>query len=441
MLHEKAVNDYMSVRKSIYQGLFWKGVFYASVFLLNVCIARFFEASFSGLIFYITNFYSLVLLLLSFSIESGMTFFLSKKEIDASRLSVAALVWTLLACSIAAIVLMFYRFPDKFSLAQNMSQVSLFFIGGMLLITFFSALLAGEKDFRTAYIVQFFGNVLLSVLLVINHLAGNNFINAGSYIYLYFIFFLLEGVVIAVYFLYRHRKFFVVNANLLNDIQKLICYSSVIFISNVAYFLLYRIDYWFVEYYCDRNSLGNYIQISKIAQLLILVPSTISIVVFPYIAAGGKGSFIKELQLLSRTILAVFFVICCLGAIAGYWLFPLLLGPTFNEMHLPFILLIPGILSLASLYPYTAYYAGVDMAKRNLTGTLIALLVLVIADLLFIPKFGIKGAALASSIGYLCFQFYIMSRFKRDFNIKLADSFILKKQDLHKILTLKIGKL
>lgn len=427
----------MSVKKSIYQGLFWKGAFYVSVFLLNVCIARFFEASFSGLIFYITNFYSLVLLLLSFSIESGMTFFLSRDEIDASRLSVAAFVWTVLVCGITAIVLLFYKLPDRLSLVQNMPQVSLLFIGGMLLITFFSALLAGIKDFRTAYLIQAVGNVLLSVILVIKQYAEINFIDPESFIYCYFLFFLLEGAAVAVYFLYRHRKFVAFKTNLLSDIQKLVRYSSVIFISNVAYFLLYRIDYWFVEYYCDRNSLGNYIQVSKIAQLLILAPSTISIVVFPYIAAAGKGAFIKELQLLSRIILAVFFVICCLGAIAGYWLFPLLLGPTFSEMYLPFVLLIPGILSLASLYPYTAYYAGVDMAKRNLAGTLIALVVLIVADFLLIPQFGIKGAALASSIGYLCFQVYIMGWFKKDFSIKLADSFILKKQDLSKILMLK----
>jgi len=430
----------MSVKKSIYEGLFWKGAFYASVFLLNVCIARFFEASFSGLIFYITNFYSLVLLLLSFSIESGMTFFLSKNEIDASRLSVAALVWAILACGITAIALVFYRFPDRLSLVQNMSQVSLLFIGGMLLITFFSALLAGEKDFRTAYIIQVIGNVLLSGLLVANHFATSNFINKDSFIYFYFLFFLIEGAAVAVYFLYRHRKLVAVKTDLPGDIQKLIWYSSVIFISNVAYFLLYRIDYWVVEYYCDRNSLGNYIQVSKIAQLLILAPSTISIVVFPYIAAAGKGAFIKELQQLSRIILAVFFIICCLGAVAGYWLFPLLLGATFDQMYIPFLLLIPGILSLASLYPYTAYYAGVDMAKRNLAGTLIALLVLIVADFLLIPQFGIKGAALASSIGYLCFQFYIMGWFKKDFSINLADSFILKKRDIHKIVTLKNEK-
>lgn len=437
MLHEQAVLIQMSVKKSIYQGLFWKGFFYASVFLLNVCFARFFEASFSGLIFYITNFYSLVLLLLSFSIESGMTFFLSRNEIGASRLSVAAFVWTIFACAITAIAFSVYKFPDSLLMVENMSQVSLLFIGGMLLITFFSALLAGKKDFRTAYIIQAVGNVLLSIILVAKQYAAINFINPESFIYLYFLFFLLEGAVVGLCFLYRYGKFDSLKSYLRYDMQKLIRYSSVIFISNVAYFLLYRVDYWFVEYYCDRNLLGNYIQVSKIAQLLILAPSTISIVVFPYIAAAGKGSFIKELQQLSRIIFTFFFIICSLGAIAGYWLFPLLLGATFDQMYVPFILLIPGILSLASLYPYTAYYAGVDMAKRNLAGTLFALLVLIIADFLLIPQFGIKGAALASSIGYLCFQFYIMGWFKKDFSIKLADGFILKRQDISKVLLRK----
>ncbi len=317
-----------------------------------------------------------------------------------------------------------------------MPLTAFLFFSGMLLITFFSALLAGKKDFKTAFIIQSTGNAALILFLAADKYLGFSFFKGNSFIYWYFVLFFVEGLAVAVLFIFRYTDKILAGRSLAPDVKKLVGYSSVVFLSNVIYFLLYRIDYWFVEYYCDDKSLGNYVQVSKIGQLLITIPSTVSMVIFPYIAEKGKGGFLPELQLLSRVMLASFSIICLLAVLTGYWLFPFLLGHTFEQMYVPFLLLIPGILSLVSLYPYTFYYAGINMAKRNVTGSLVGLIIVVIADLLLIPRFGIKGAALASSIGYLCFQGYIMFWFKKDFHISLRQSFLLHSSDLARVLTL-----
>ena len=45
-------------------------------------------------------------------------------------------------------------------------------------------------------------------------------------------------------------------------------YSLFALMANLIYFLVNRIDYWFVEHYCSAEDLGNYIQASKLAQML-----------------------------------------------------------------------------------------------------------------------------------------------------------------------------
>ena len=45
----------MRLQKLIYQGIVWRGIYYASVFLLNIVIARVFRAAESGVINYIIN--------------------------------------------------------------------------------------------------------------------------------------------------------------------------------------------------------------------------------------------------------------------------------------------------------------------------------------------------------------------------------------------------
>src|SRR4030095_16156120 len=87
----------MTLKKLIYQSIVWRGMFFASSLVLNILIARYYQASLSGWIYYIINFYTFILLLLSLSLESGIGYFVSKKEISASRLLNFSMLWTVVA--------------------------------------------------------------------------------------------------------------------------------------------------------------------------------------------------------------------------------------------------------------------------------------------------------------------------------------------------------
>jgi O-antigen/teichoic acid export membrane protein len=47
-----------------------------------------------------------------------------------------------------------------------------------------------------------------------------------------------------------------------------------------------------------------------------------------------------------------------------------------------------------------AYFAGKNFLRINLAGSAICFVSILVADLLLIPSFGMKGAAIASSTGY-----------------------------------------
>ncbi|RYZ34720.1 MAG: hypothetical protein EOP49_34230 [Sphingobacteriales bacterium] len=81
-------------------------------------------------------------------------------------------------------------------------------------------------------------------------------------------------------------------------------------------------------------------------------------------------------------------------------------------MYIPFLLLVPGILSLSTLSLVTAFHAGHHRISINLIGAVISLLVILTGNLLFSKQYGIYAASLVSSAGYLCYQVYIMFRTK-----------------------------
>jgi O-antigen/teichoic acid export membrane protein len=66
---------------------------------------------------------------------------------------------------------------------------------------------------------------------------------------------------------------------------------------------------------------------------------------------------------------------------------------------------------------------------ENIKGSLLALIVIISGDLLLVPLWGISGAALVSSAGYIAYEVYILWQFKKEYGIKLKDCFIIKKED------------
>jgi len=201
------------------------------------------------------------------------------------------------------------------------------------------------------------------------------------------------------------------------------------YLANIIFFLLYRIDYWFVEKYCTPVQLGNYIQVSKLGQMFFILPTMLASVVFPLTAGGQREKVNSLLTMLSRTILWLYAAVCVVLLLTGKWLFPFIFGNDFTEMYQPFALLMPGILSLSGLFTLTAYYAGKNKMKVNITGSLLALVVIIIGDSIFIPVYGINAAALISSLGYIIYQLYVLIVFNKEYQTRIIEFFIFKMVD------------
>src|SRR6266700_4149462 len=90
----------------IYESVLWRGLFYLSSLLLNILIARYYQASASGWIFFVFNYYTLFIEVLGFSMESGINYYASKNEIAVSKLLGLSLALSLVAL---APVVVFFR--------------------------------------------------------------------------------------------------------------------------------------------------------------------------------------------------------------------------------------------------------------------------------------------------------------------------------------------
>ncbi len=371
--------------------------------------------------------------------ESSMGYYISRNEISITKLLNFSFLWTVLI----AIVLIFftalktdngYVLPDK---------LAIIFICGNILSSYCAGISYAKKNFFLPNIINLTINIVLIILLLLMDLIQIKIINNDTYLVIFFNSFLLQGIVSLIALGITYINSWELTFPSIVELIKLFKYGLIAFSSNVIFFLLYRVDYWFVKEYCNASDLGNYIQVSKIAQAFFILPGILAGAVFPLIAAGQSQNINNILATISRLIFVLYFFCCLVLAITGYWLFPMLFGNTYSHMYIPFLLLIPGILALSTLYTLTAYYAGKNKISVNIKGALIAMVFIVLTDIYLIPAYGINAAAIISSIGYMIYHIYVLATFTREndtaaisfFNFKASDIQRIKKSILNKVHT------
>jgi O-antigen/teichoic acid export membrane protein len=169
---------------------------------------------------------------------------------------------------------------------------------------------------------------------------------------------------------------------------------------NVLQFLSYRFDVMLVSLWVGQAALGVYAVGVLFAEALWLVPNALGTVLLSHTARSSKEDADRRIRLV--------FPVACWVVITGgallsavAWFAPrAYLGSAYAQVPWVTWALMPGALALSG----TKILSN-DLTARGYPGinTVIAgcaMIITVIGDILLIPKHGIIGAAIASSIGY-----------------------------------------
>lgn len=423
----------MSFQKQIGQSLLWRGLYFVTVLVMNVFVSRFFQAGDAGWIFYLCNNFSLIVILAGLTMETSVNYYSAKQSIDDGRLAWFSLIWTVGVSIIVFICLWFYfgRYKNTTSITRSAYLFyAICYISGIQLTNFFSSLFYANKNFFLPNFLMVLINLI--VIILIPKQEGTENTNTALIINVYFAFFMITGLTLAVAFMVKKSSWKNFTLPYFTDMRLLVRYAIVALAANVIFFLVYRVDYWFVKKYCSPLALGNYIQVSKLGQMLLIIPTIVSSVVFPHTAGGSmlRGEMKDNIMRIGRITTLLFVILILAIAALGMWLFPFVFGSTFRLMYYPFLLILPGIWALSNLYILSAYLAGVNRVKVNVMGAVSALLVILVGDYLFIPRYGILAAAVVSSIGYFVNFIYSFIIFKKEHPVSFKEYWTINLKDI-----------
>lgn len=423
----------MRFKQIIFSSLLWRGLYFFTVLLLNIVVSRYFQAKGTGWIYYIINYFSFILIVASLSLESGMTFFASKMAIRENKLATFSVVWsTIVSVVIVLLIYLYYKNPNQEITRNQFAFFAITYISGILLTTFFCSLFYTQKNYALPNIILSITNALLIIYFLVSLPYDTTPQLETHLLRWYFLNYVIQGVLLAIAYWKRNELAAGFSLPGMAELKMLFRYSLFALSSNLVFFLLYRIDYWFVKNncpVCHEGDLGNYIQVSKMGQMFLLLPGILASTIFPRTAAGFREQVNNALSPIIKGILLLYGGIMILLALTGHFLFPWVYGPSFINMYVPFLLLIPGVLALSVMALFSAYNAGKDKVSTNMKASLIGLFIIVAGDIYFIPRYGINAAAVISSVGYMGSLIFIIVNFKKEYKTSMVDFIIPRRSD------------
>lgn len=174
------------------------------------------------------------------------------------------------------------------------------------------------------------------------------------------------------------------------------------FLSNILAFLNYRLDMFLINLFSNPTEVGFYSVAVNIVERLWLIPQSAGTVLFPKVASETDEE--QKRRFTPFVVRTVFWLSIFSGIILfiiSKWVVILLYSSVYLKSIRPLQILLPGIAigGVSSILSNDITARGKPMLNTYMT--IITVSVNLILNLLFIPRWGINGAALASTISYL----------------------------------------
>ena len=184
-------------------------------------------------------------------------------------------------------------------------------------------------------------------------------------------------------------------------------------LSNVITFLNYRLALYLVSFMLDPVATGKYALAIQLAEVLWLIASAASMVVFPESAAHSASpvALEKMIRQVAKRVFQLTLAAGLVGAAVAPFAIPWIFGAAYGGAVLPFTILLPGVVAWSYMSVLSNSLAGMGCQRINVQSALLCLSVNIAGDALAIPHWGVNGAAGASTLAFAVTTFYTMTMY------------------------------
>ncbi len=178
-------------------------------------------------------------------------------------------------------------------------------------------------------------------------------------------------------------------------------------VGSIAQSLNYRLSFYLLGFFCGESLVGIYSNGVSLSEAVMLFGSSLALVQYSALSNSKDPKSSKPLTLKMCAVNAVFtflalVVLCLLPSEVYVFVF----GEDFAQVKEVVIMLSLGTLLLSVASNFTQYLYAQGNFKISTVASLIGLAVTLIGGFVFVPRYGIMGAALTATASY-CTTFAI----------------------------------
>ncbi len=308
-----------------------------------------------------------------------------------------------------------------FFILKNTSIVQNDFIYYITILTYLSSAaevnlsiyLVREKIF--IYNISFFLQPASLISLLLFFYKSADTFTIYSFIYAYFISFFILFIVS----LSGARKYIkeIKNFNistLILDALSMLRYGFFNQTSHIFQMVATRGSFYILEKFSSIENVGIYSNAVAIVESIRIINRSLALIFFSRVINSEdsvyNNALFKKFSLLSFWLQVAGLVILL---IIPNEVYTFLFGKDFSSLKSVIVMLIPGMLFYGQYIITNHYFSGVGKHHINMFSNILNMAIVLILSYIFIPKYSLLGAAIATNIAYLSlflFQYYFISK-------------------------------
>lgn len=380
---------------------------------------------------------TMIVTLSNLGIGPATVYYVARKDYPLKTIISANLILGLIisaiACIIAVILVLF--FGDKIfpAIPIRLLLIVILIIPISLLQSYLLTIFQGLQDFKVFNLISIVpqGVILLLVVLGVWILDGGVKAAIAAN--------MLGSIValsITLYYLKPYLDFRVIADR--GYIFNALNYGIKAHLSNIMAFLNERLDMFLVNGFLNPAAVGIYSIAVQIVEKLWMLSQSVSTVILPRISELKDEEEIRKqlTPLISRWVLMTTLVLSVLLAFIAPYLIPLLFGKGFVNSGTALQIMLPGIVLGSASRVLSNDFAARGRPEINTYLAIITLSINVAGNLIMIPKMGINGAALATTISYVVNAFLKITIYSYLVKVKWYKTLLPEKRDFIMILAI-----
>jgi O-antigen/teichoic acid export membrane protein len=214
-------------------------------------------------------------------------------------------------------------------------------------------------------------------------------------------------------------------------LKAMLAYGVKFYISIMAGAIIFRADLLIVNRFRGAAEAGVYGVASQFSFLLLMLPGVIASLLFPRVAVtqDERGEF--AVQVTRHTTLVMFLM--CLGAAGLAFLLPFIYGAGFADATIQLMILLPGIFFVGLESVLVQHFTGTGLPAAIPLFWVITLAFNLGLNLIVVPAFGARGAAMTSTLSYALIFVLVAVYFRMKTGRGPIETFLLRTHELRNL--------